>query len=139
MAKKKVLELSTEEKLGAIDPGHTIAVTRQCELLGLAKSTYYYRPCGESEYNIMLTSRIDAIYTKCPFYGYPRITHVLKRDGYDVGYKRIYRLMALMGIQGVCPSKNLSYSGIKHRKISLSFEGNGYLISQSSVGNRLFR
>lgn len=46
------------------------------------------------------------------------------------------RLMALMGIQGVCPSKNLSYSGIKHRKISLSFKGNGYLISQSSVGNR---
>lgn len=105
MAKKKVLELSTEEKLGAIDPGHTIAVTRQCELLGLAKSTYYYRPCGESEYNIMLMKRIDAIYTKCPFYGYPRITHVLKRDGYDVGYKRIYEAYGPNGHPGGMPQQ----------------------------------
>ena len=61
-----------------------------------------------------LMNTIDKIYTKCPFYGYPRITHKLRRDGHSVNYKRIHRLMALMGIQGVCPRKNLSYSSCKY-------------------------
>jgi len=66
---------------------------------------------------------IDKIYTKCPFYGYPRITHKLRRDGYNVNHKRIHRLMALMGIQGVCPRKNTSYNSLKHKKYPYLLKG----------------
>ncbi len=66
---------------------------------------------------------IDKIYIKCPFYGYPRITHKLRRDGHDVNHKRIHRLMALMGIQGVYPRKNLSYSNLKHKKYPYLLKG----------------
>ena len=86
---KKSSKLSPSEKLEAIDPDHKITINRQCDLLGLTRSTYYYKPAGESEYNIMLMNIIDKIYTKCPFYGYPRITQKLKRIGHDVNYKRI--------------------------------------------------
>ena len=91
--------------------------------MGLSKSKYYWKPIGESEYNIMLMNIIDKIYTKCPFYGYPRITHKLRRDGHDVNHKRIHRLMALMGIQGVCPRKNTSYSNCKHKKYPYLLKG----------------
>ena len=71
----------------------------------------------------MLMNMIDKIYTECPFYGYPRITHRLRRDGHDVNHKRIHRLMALMGIQGVCPRRNLSYSNLKHKKYPYLLKG----------------
>ena len=78
---KKSSRLSRSEKSGAVDPDHKIAVSRQCDLLDLPRSAYYYRPKGESKYNIMLMNMIDKIYTECPFYGYPRITHKLRRGG----------------------------------------------------------
>ena len=81
---KKSFELSRSERLEAIDPDHKIAVNRQCDLLGLPRSTYYYRPKGENEYNMILMNIIDKIYTECPFYGYPRITHKLRRDGHNI-------------------------------------------------------
>jgi len=51
---------------------------------------------------------IDKIYTKCPFYGEPRITAQLKRDGLKVNHKRVERLMRLMGIQAIFPKKSFS-------------------------------
>ena len=91
--------------------------------MGLTRSTYYYKPKGENEYNMILMNMIDKIYTLCPFYGYPRIMHKLRRDGYSVNHKRIHRLMALMGIQGVCPRRNLSYSSLKHKKYPYLLKG----------------
>lgn len=52
--------------------------------------------------------RIDEIYTKRPFYGYPKITEQLKREGHNYNHKRIARLMKIMGIQAIVPKRNLS-------------------------------
>jgi len=59
--------------------------------------------------------RIDEIYTKCPFYGYPRMTHQLRNEGFTINHKRVYRLMQLMDIQAVFPQQNTSKPGPKHR------------------------
>lgn len=59
--------------------------------------------------------RIDRIYTKCPFYGYPRITKQLYRNGYHANHKRVYRLMKIMGIEGIAPRKNLSRPNKNHK------------------------
>jgi len=60
--------------------------------------------------------RIDEIYTKRPYYGVPKITEQLNREGEGINHKRIARLMGIMGIQAIVPKKNLSKNGKKHLK-----------------------
>jgi putative transposase len=59
---------------------------------------------------------IDKQYTRFPYYGVPRMTAWLRREGHDVNHKRIERLMRIMSIQGVCPKRNLSKSDEQHKK-----------------------
>lgn len=66
--------------------------------------------------NLMLMRLIDEQYMRFPFYGSPRMTAWLCREGFRVNHKRIERLMRKMGIQGVCPKKNLSKGSEEHRK-----------------------
>lgn len=78
----------------------------------MPRSSYYYSPLGVTEEELEIMKRIDKIYTKYPFYGVRRITYELRRQSGYVGsiynHKRIYRLMRVMGIQGLSPKKNLS-------------------------------
>jgi len=80
-----------------------ISIRRQCDLIGLNRSTLYYQPAGESPLNLDLMRVIDEQYTKTPFYGWPRMTAQLQRLGYEVNHKRVQRLMQLMGLQAVYP------------------------------------
>jgi putative transposase len=92
-----------------------ITVKRQCELLGLARSTGYYRPRGESAENLAIMRRMDEIYTEHPFYGVRQLTRVLRREGRRVNPKRIRRLMRLMGLEAQCPRPNLSKPAPGHK------------------------
>jgi len=85
-------------------------VARQCELVGLPRSSFYYSPMhnGESPENLALMKEIDQIYTRWPFYGYPRITDQLRHDGWTVNYKRVARLMRVMGLQAIVPGPHTS-------------------------------
>jgi len=93
-----------------------ISLMRQCELVGLPRSSYYYEPAGESTLNLELMRLIDEQYTRTPFYGVPRMTEVLRGMGYPIGHKRIERLMGFMGLQAICPKKNLSKAVAGHKK-----------------------
>ena len=73
-----------------------MSIVRQCELLGLPRSTRYYEPAGESPRNLALMQQIDVQYTKCPFYGSRKLAEVL-----GVNRKRVQRLMRLMGIAAI--------------------------------------
>lgn len=92
-----------------------ISIRRQCDLLGLPRSSYYYKGVGESEENLELMRKIDEQYLKTPFYGYPRMTVHLRKAGYHVNEKRVYRLMGLMGIEAIYPKKRLSVKNPEHR------------------------
>jgi putative transposase len=70
-------------------------------LIGLNRASYYYHPAQESELNMKLMRLIDEQYTKTPFYGWPRMTAHLRREGYLVNHKRVQRLMQLMGLQAI--------------------------------------
>jgi len=60
-----------------------LSVRRQCELIGLNRSSLYYQPVGESAYNLRLMRLLDEQYTRTPFYGWPRMTAWLRREGHE--------------------------------------------------------
>lgn len=92
-----------------IEPSHSqIPIIRQCELLDIPRSSYYYRPKPISQENLNLMKRIDEIYTKFPYYGQPRITAQLHREGWLANHKRVEHLMRIMGIQAIYPKPNTS-------------------------------
>jgi len=93
-----------------------IPICRQCELLGLARSSRYYEPAGETEYNLELMRLIDAIYTEHPFLGSPRITRMLRDMCHWVNEKRIARLMRVMGLEALYPRPRTSMPDLKARK-----------------------
>jgi putative transposase len=96
--------LSLEAKREAVAWDHPhIPVTRQCALLGLSRSSLYYRRRGESAANVYLMRLIDVQFTRTPFYGVPRMTDFLRRQGHRVNPKRVRRLMRLMGLEAVYP------------------------------------
>jgi putative transposase len=90
-----------------------ISISRQCSLINLSRSTFYYVPVGTDKFTLKLMKLIDRIYTECPFFGSPKITEEIKRKGIQVNHKRIERLMRVMGIEALIPKKNLSKAGGK--------------------------
>ena len=93
----------------------TMSVVRQCGLLELSRSTFYYQPVGEDAYNLELMRLIDEQFTKRPFYGVPRMTASLRMMGYGVNPKRVRRLMRVMGLEAIYPKPRLSANGPDHR------------------------
>jgi putative transposase len=88
-----------------------MSVRRQCELLGLNRSSLYYAPAGETPENLRLMRLIDEQYTACPFYGSRRMTASLIQQGEAVNRKRMQRLMRLMGLKAIYPKPDLSGTG----------------------------
>lgn len=100
-----------------------IAVSRQCKLLGLSRSSYYYSSAGDDEYNLKLMRLLGEQYTKVPFYGVRRLTAWLRAQGYRVNLKRVRVLMRRMGLQAIYPHKRRSFSSPGHKKYPYLLEG----------------
>ena len=88
---------------------------RQCELLGLSRSSLYYGPGGEASEDLRLMRLIDEQYTARPFYGSRRMTIRLNERGEGVNRKRVQRLMRVMGLEAIYPKPRLSLAGKGHR------------------------
>ncbi|MEP7199938.1 MAG: transposase [Chloroflexota bacterium] len=72
--KKKCPESPAAQR-ALLAPNHpALSLRRQCELLGLARATYYYQPAGESALNLRLLRLLAEQYLKTPFYGWPKLT-----------------------------------------------------------------
>lgn len=103
------MDCSVDQKRSLVELSHPeIPIYRQCEILGLSRSSFYYKPVGISEYNLHLMGMIDEKYTQHPFYGILRMTAWLRDEGYQVNHKRIQRLMQLMGLKAIYPKPRLS-------------------------------
>ena len=102
---------SIDFKRQCIEPGHPgLSVRRQCELLGLNRSSWYYQPSGESTENLQWMRRIDEQYLKTPFYGSRKMAEV-----FGIDRKRARRLMRLMGLEAIYPKPRLSLNATEHR------------------------
>ncbi len=99
-----------------IDRQHPqISRERQCELIGLARASLYYKARPESKENLLLMRRLDEQYTRCPFYGVRRMTAWLETQGYWVNKKRVRRLLRNMGLFAQYPPPRLSAPNIENR------------------------
>jgi len=107
-----------------VERGHpNLSLRRQCELLGVNRTSLYYPSVGESEENLLLMRRLDEQYTRTPFYGSRRMTAWLRGQGYDVNRKRMARLMRLMGLEAIYPKPKLSQPGEGHKIYPYLLEG----------------
>jgi len=79
-------------------------------LLGLARSTCFYQPAGETPKNLALMRALDALYLKWPFYGSRKMAKEL-----NVNRKRVQRLMRLMGIEAIYPKRRTTRPVAGHR------------------------
>jgi putative transposase len=108
-----------------IDPTHpTLSIRRQCDLVGLNRSTYYWQPASETMLNLTLMTLIDKEYTRAPFYGYRKMTARLKNvHGHPVNHKRVARLMAKMGLQAIYPRPKTTIAHPQHKKYPYLLRG----------------
>lgn len=108
--------MPTEAKRSLIEAGHEhLSLVRQCELVGLARSSLYYQPRGVSEENVLLMRLIDEQYTRTPFYGIRRMTAWLRGQGHQVNHKRVARLMETMGLETIYPKPRTSQPSPENR------------------------
>ena len=92
-----------------------LSIRQQTQLLGLNRSSLYYKPIGISQYNILLMNLLDEQYTKTPFYGVEKMTIFLNEIGHHVNVKRVRRLLRKMGLMAIYPKKNLSKANLEHK------------------------
>ena len=108
--------MSRGERKGMIAcdrPG--LSLSRQCEVLSISRSGYYYKPKGESPSNLALMRRIDELFLKYPFYGSRQMARQLRREGIRVGRHRVRRLMRLMGLRAIYQAPRTSDPHPEHR------------------------
>jgi putative transposase len=90
------------------------SMRRQCELLGVSRSSLYYEPVAPDAEELALMRRMDELHLKRPFFGSRMMTRTLKLEGLEVNRKRIQRLMRLMGLESTAPQPNTSKPAPEH-------------------------
>lgn len=92
-----------------------LSVGKQCALLSISRSSFYYEPKGESEMNLDLMRLIDKQFLETPFYGMRQMTWHLRNEDHLVNEKRIRRLMRLMGLMPIYQKPNTSKAAKGHK------------------------
>ena len=88
---------------------------RQCELLGLCRSSLYYQPKPVSAADLKVMRRIDELHLAHPFLGARRLARMLAREGFDVGRRHVGSLMHLMGVE--------------HTKLTYRYQGRDFRVT----------
>ncbi len=84
-----------------IDRTHALKISRQCELLDLQRSTFYYKPKADHSESLELMRKIDALHLDFPWMGSRSIRDQLARGGINVCRDRVRGLMRKMGIHAM--------------------------------------
>ncbi|MDF0677264.1 MAG: IS3 family transposase [Nitrospira sp.] len=103
------------ERTAMIDPSHTLPVVRSCQLLGLSRSTAYYRPRPVSDTTLVLMRRINELHLQYPFAGARMLRDLLRQEGHAIGRRQVATLMRRMGIMAVYGKPRTSQRHPAHR------------------------
>lgn len=114
---KKNMAFSIDQRRSMIEPAtREMSIKHQCELLSLARSSFYYQPWEWNEAALEVMRVIDETFTRYPFYGKRRMSQYLQERGYPIGVKRTRTLMEYMGLVPIVPSPNTSKPHPSHWK-----------------------
>ncbi len=114
--KKNLHCLNVEERRRLIESGHgELSIRRQCELLDLPRSNYYYEPVKISEETVWIIHRIYEIFTECPFYGSRKIREALRYECFKIGRERVQAFMRQMGLRAIYPRAKISKKHPEHK------------------------
>ena len=92
-----------------------LSISKQCKLLQISRSSYYYSPQSESDYNLTLMKIIDAEYLQYPFFGSRQMQRHLIRNGHSVSRHRVRRLMRKMGLMAIYPKPKTTVRNVSHK------------------------
>jgi putative transposase len=99
-----------------IDRDHPrLSTVRQCELVSINRSGLYHEPAGETALNLALMRLIDAQFMETPWYGSRQMARHLRREGHEVGRKRVRRLMAVIGLVPIYERPRTTVPHPEHR------------------------
>ena len=99
-----------------ISPANSnLSIVRQCQLLKVSRSRWYYTPRQESPFNLNLMRAIDEQFLATPYYGSRQMMRQLRRSGYLVSRKRVRRLMRIMGLQAIYQAPKTSLPHPQHK------------------------
>jgi len=99
-----------------VEPRLSLSMHRQCELLGVNRSSLYYQPVAQDPEELALMRRLDEIHLEHPFFGSRVMSQTLKREGLLVNRKRAQRLMRIMGLESTAPKPKTSKPIKEHAK-----------------------
>ena len=108
--------MSRERRKEIVEPEHPrLSITRQCDLLGISRSSWYYEVLGESAENLELMRLIDEQFMEEPSYGVRQMARHLRRKGYWINRKRVWRLMRKMGLMATYQKPDTSKPHPEHK------------------------
>ena len=108
--------MSRERRKEMVEPNHQkLSITRQCELVDISRSSWYYGVLGESSENLELMRIIDEQFMEEPSWGSRQMARHLRRKGYWVNRKRVKRLMQKMGLMAIYQKPNTSKPHPEHK------------------------
>ena len=100
-----------------------LSIGKQCKLLSISRSSFYYAPKGETALSLMLMRKIDKQFLETPFYGVQQMTWHLRNEGNLVNEERIRRLMRLMGLMPIYQKSNTSKAAKGHKTYPYLLKG----------------
>ena len=108
--------MSIEQRRALIEPEHgQLSIVRQCELVSISRSSFYRQPVGETAETLGLMRLVDAQFLETPWYGSRQMARHLRRDGHEVGRKRVRRLMTMMGLAPIYQQPRMTVPHPEHR------------------------
>ena len=107
--------MSPARRRQMVDRQHpSLSLVRQCALLGVSRSSLYYRAKETSRQDLSLMGEIDRQYLEIPFFGSRRMKAWLERCGVGVSRKRVQRLMRAMGLRAIYRRPSTSRRSPEH-------------------------
>lgn len=108
--------MSPQRRKEIVEQEHPrLSITKQCELLRISRSSWYYEASGESAENLELMRLIDEQFMEEPSWGARLMARYLRRKGHRVNRKRARRLMRKMGLMAIYQKPDTSKPHLEHR------------------------
>lgn len=118
-ASKKLQSLDFKVKSGLVKSElGKISIQKQCVLLGLNRSSYYYKPQQMTQKKLLILKAIDNIYTEIPFFGYRKVYRQLIENGFKIGVNQVSNYMKELGLKVIYPTKKVktTLANLAHKK-----------------------